>query len=84
MPARLRKSHQEDVRKKIQADRIIAWLQAGIFGEKFQQKEVELTPEKVNAAKALLNKSLPDLVKTELTGEDGGAIRFQEVVRRVV
>ena len=67
--------HQDDVRKKIQADRIISWLQAGIFGTKFQNKPVDLSAEKVSAAKALLNKTLPDLTKTELTGENGGPVQ---------
>lgn len=74
MAARLRLRHQDDVRAKIQADRIIAWLQAGVFGEKFQGKPVELTTEKVSAAKALLNKRVADLSNVELTGKDGAAI----------
>lgn len=86
MAARLRKTHQEDVRAKIQADRLLAWLQAGIFGTKFQKRSVELTPEKVSAAKALLNKCLPDLTRAELTGKDGEPIslNFTKVDERVL
>jgi len=82
----LKPHHQDDVRRKIQADRIINWLQAGIFGEDFQRKPVELSAEKVSAAKALLNKTLPDLTKTELTGKDGGpfALTFQRVDSNVL
>lgn len=76
MAARLNPRHQDSVRQKIQADRIIAWLQAGIFGTKYQGRDVELTPDRVSAAKALLNKSLPDLSKSEVTGEGGGPVVF--------
>lgn len=74
MAARNNPRHQDAIRKKIQADRLIAWMQAGVFGTKFQGKPVVLSPERVSAAKALLNKCLPDLTKAELTGEGGGAV----------
>jgi hypothetical protein len=80
MAARIRKSHQDDIRKKIQADRLISWLHAGVFGTKFQGRYVELTPDKVSAAKGLLNKALPDLARTELSGPDGAPLTV-EVVR---
>lgn len=75
MAARLRAHHQDDIRRKIQADRLIEWLQAGVFGTKFQKKDVVLTHEKVSAAKALLNKILPDLTRAELTGLNGGPVQ---------
>lgn len=59
-------------------------MQAGIFGSKFQGKAVDMSSEKVSAAKALLNKVLPDFVRAEVTGKDGGAIQFQEVQRKIV
>lgn len=79
MAVRMRKSHQDDVRSKIKADRLIAFLHAGVFGEKFQGKDVELTPVKVSAIKTLLDKSLPDLQSTELTGPDGNELRVRIV-----
>lgn len=75
--------HQDDVRAKIQADRILAWLQAGIFGDEFQGKPVELTSEKVNAAKALLNKRLPDLSNIELGGDAENPIHTKATVEFV-
>lgn len=84
MAARLNARHHETIRQKIQADRIVAWLQAGIFGTQYQKKNVELSAEKVSAAKALLNKCLPDLTRTEVSGKDGKAIEVTEVVRKVV
>ena len=71
MAARLRLRHQEDVRAKIQVDRLITYLHAGIFGEKFQEKEVSLDAVKVSAIKALLDKRLPNLSQVQGTGEDG-------------
>lgn len=84
MAARLRKTHQEDVRAKIQADRLLAWLQAGIFGTKFQGHSVELTSEKVSAAKALLNKRLPDLVRSELAGDPDNPVVISEITRKII
>ena len=84
MAARLKRSHQDDIRAKIQADRLIAWLHAGIFDELFQGKKVELIAVKVSAVNCLLNKSIPDLTRAELSGPDGGPFEFAEVIRRVV
>jgi len=60
--------HQDDVRAKIKADRIVAWLQAGVLGEKYQKRDVTLTPERVSAARILLAKILPDLSAIEHSG----------------
>lgn len=59
--------HQDDVRKKIQASAIIHRLHKAFEGE------VELSATQVNIAKTLLDKSLPNLQATEITGagEDG-------------
>lgn len=68
MAARLKKRHQDDVRAKIQVDRLIDYLHAGIFGTKFQGKDVDLTPVKVSAINALIGKRLPDLKAVEHSG----------------
>lgn len=52
MAARLRKTHQEDVRKKIQVSVILTRLQQHVAGE------VEMTPAQVTSAKILLDKSI--------------------------
>lgn len=67
MAARMRKTHQDDVRKKIQATQIINRLQANLDGE------IELTNGQIQSAKILLDKSMsnaPQIVesKTELSG----------------
>lgn len=67
MAARLRKTHQEDVRKKIQVSQIINRLQDNLDGK------IELTNGQLQSAKILLDKSMsnaPQIVEqnTELSG----------------
>lgn len=56
------------VRAKIQASQIINRLHKLIKGE------VSMSPQAVTAAKILLDKSLPSLTNTELSGPGGGAL----------
>lgn len=62
MAARLRKSHQEDVRLKIQASQLINRLTDHVFDR------VEMKPTQISAAIALLKKSVPDLQSVQHTG----------------
>jgi len=66
MAARLRKTHQDDVRKKIQVSMLINQLTDCATGKK------ELTSQQIQAIKVLMDKSLPNLsdVKIE-TGAQG-------------
>lgn len=66
MAARLRKTHQEDVRKKIQVTQLINRLMGCVDGK------VELSTQQIQAIKILMDKSLPNLsdVKIE-TGAQG-------------
>ena len=57
--------HQDDVRGKIQASVIIQRLQSYFNGD------IEIDTGRVNAAKILLNKVLPDL--TAISGDPDGA-----------
>lgn len=68
--------HHEDTRKKIKAAQLINRLQAHIDAD----APGLLEASQVNAAKALLNKVLPDLKAIEHTGDDGGPLQI--VVRR--
>lgn len=54
--------HQDEVRRKIQASALVTRLHSIAMGT------ADATPAQVNAAKSLLNKVLPDLKSTELTG----------------
>lgn len=80
MAARLRKTHQEDVKKKIQASQLINFLQNHALTE-----GSEASQSRVDAAKFLLNKIISNAPQqTELTGEDGGPIAFIGKIERVI
>lgn len=68
MAARMRLSHQADVRAKIQASQLVNRLQKHADGE------IELSATQVQAAKILLDKSISN-APTEISGPDGDAIR---------
>ena len=74
----LGKRHQDEVRTKIQATQIINRLYNAFQGE------IELTAVQVNIAKALLDKSLPDLKAIEHTGDAENPLRFEQVERLIV
>ena len=74
MAARLRKTHQDDVRSKIQASQIVNRLVDHGFGK------IELTPAQVRSLEIVLKKVLPDLSAIELSGDEDNPI---EVVTRV-
>ena len=64
MPREAGYRHHEDTRKKIQAAQLINRLEAHVMAEK-----PILDASQVNAAKALLNKVLPDLSAVSVDGE---------------
>jgi len=64
MAARMRKTHQDDVRAKIQATQLVNRLMSHIQGT------VNLNPSQVTAIKILLDKSLPNLSDVKI--ESGG------------
>lgn len=66
---RLNPRHQDMVRAKIQASVIINRLQKHIAGK------VDMSASQVTAARILLDKTLPNLQATELTGQDGGPVQ---------
>ena len=63
MAARMRKTHQDDVRTKIQVSQLLNRLQNHAFGE------VELNATQLRAIEILLKKTLPDLSQVDLQGE---------------
>lgn len=64
MPRQQGYRHHEDTRKKIQAAQLINRLEKHVFADK-----PLLDASQVNAAKALLNKVLPDLSSVSVDGE---------------
>ena len=77
MPARLRKTHQDDVRAKIQTSQLINRLENHALGE------IDLTPTQIKAIEVLIRKTLPDLSSVEMTGEDGGPIETVQKIQLV-
>lgn len=59
MAARLNRRHQDSVRQKIQANRIVEELTKHVYGKR------EMTSTQVRAAEILLNKSISNLQSTE-------------------
>ena len=77
MAARIRAHHQEDVRRKIQAIKIVQRLQAHFDGE------VELTASQIQTAKILLDKSISN-APTVLAGDADSPLTVINEIRRVV
>jgi hypothetical protein len=77
MAARLRKTHQDDVRAKIQASQLINVLQNHALG-----KLKDLPATRLKAIEILLKKTLPDLsqIQAEHSGPEGGSL-VVEIVR---
>ena len=80
MAARMRKTHQDDVRAKIQASQLVNVLQNHALGK----DDGEFSNSRMKAIEILLRKSLPDLNSIELSGEGGGAVLFQRIENVIV
>lgn len=69
MAARKRKvALTDDWKQNIRASMIMNRLVDHVDGK------IDLTPTQINAAKIVLGKILPDLARSEVTGQDGGPI----------
>lgn len=66
MAARLRKTHQADVRTKIQVSQLLNVLQDHALGD-----TPELPASRLKAIEILLRKTLPDLSQVQGAGEEG-------------
>lgn len=74
MAARKQRWHPDEVRSRIQASQLINRLM-----EHANSSKPLMDNSQVTAAKALLNKVLPDLSSVALTDPDGGALQVQIV-----
>ena len=72
MAARLRASHQEDIKKKIQGVHLTKLLQDHALSN------TKLASTRIDAAKYLLNKIVSN-APTEIGGVGGGPVQVQEV-----
>mgnify|MGYP006271104549 CR=1 FL=1 len=71
MAARLRKTHQEDVRQKIQATQIVNRLTKHALGE------IEMTATQVQASRILLDKSVANLSNVEHSGNPDMPVKIE-------
>lgn len=81
MAARIRKTHQDEVRAKIQVSNLITRVHKYAIGE---LDDSDISPNRLNAIKLLLNKALPDLQSVELTGDPDKPLAIQEIQRKIV
>jgi hypothetical protein len=63
MAARMRKTHQDDVRVKIKVTELINRVQAYALGE---LDDADVSSNRLNAIKLLLAKALPDLTSVSI------------------
>lgn len=69
MAARMNRLHQDAIRAKIQADRLVELLHAFVFKEKFAGGRIPtIDSTRLRAIQTLLNKSLPDLHHNQHSG----------------
>lgn len=79
MAARLRKTHQDDVRAKIQTSQLINRLTDHALGN----NEIKLDPSQVRAIEVLLKKTLPDLSAIELSGDADSPVEIVTNIKLV-
>lgn len=81
MAARLRKTHQDEVRTKIKVSNLITRLTKYAEGE---LSDDDISPNRLNAIKLLLSKALPDLSSVQLTGDPDQPVAIQEITRKII
>ena len=81
MAARLRKTHQDEIRAKIQVSQLLNRVHAYANGE---LSDEEVSPNRLNAIKLLLNKALPDLSSIQLTGDSENPIAIEKIERSIL
>lgn len=81
MAARLRKTHQDDVRAKIKVSNLLTRLHKFADGELTDE---DISPNRLNAIKLLLSKALPDLSSVQVTGDKDNPLALLARIERVV
>ena len=79
MAARKQRWHPEEVRKRIQASQLINRLQDNAISSK-----PLMDASQVQSARILLNKVLPDLSATQLSGDQDNPIVIHEIKRKII
>jgi hypothetical protein len=75
MAARLRRTHQETVRAKIQTSQLINRLEKHALGE------LDLSASQIKAIEVLIRKTLPDLSAVTIESDDGKDIPDYDMSR---
>jgi len=73
MAARIRTRHQDEIRAKIQVSNLIHRVQEYALGN---LSDEDISSNRLNAIKLLLNKTLPDLSAVEHSGDPDAPIGF--------
>lgn len=81
MAARIRKTHQDEVRAKIQVSNLITRVQKYAEGE---LSDEDISPNRLNAIKLLLAKSLPDLSTVTIKNEEGEDFKITTITRQII
>ena len=81
MAARLRKTHQDDVRAKIQVSALLTRVQDYASGK---LSDEDVSPNRLNAIKLLLAKTLPDLSSVTIANEDGESFKVTVIENVIV
>lgn len=55
-----------------------------VKGEDYEEEYIEMTTGQLRSAEILLNKTMPNLQTTELSGPEGGAIQTEAITRTIV
>jgi hypothetical protein len=80
MAARLRKTHQDDVRTKIKVTELINRVQDYALGI---LDDTDVSSNRLNAIKMLLAKTLPDLSSVQITGDEENPLNIVSVIELV-
>lgn len=81
MAERLRKTHQDEVRTKIQVSNLLTRVQKYAMGE---LDDEDISPNRLNAIKLLLSKALPDLSTVTLKNEEGEEFKTITRIENVI
>lgn len=81
MAARLRKTHQDEIREKIKVSNLITRLTKYAEGE---LSDEDISPNRLNAIKLLLAKSLPDLSSIQISGDKDSPVVVQTITRKII
>jgi hypothetical protein len=80
MAARIRKTHQDDVRAKIQATQLVNVLQNHALGK----DDKEISSSRIKAIEILLKKSIPDLSAVTVGGDEENPISVVGRIERLL